>query len=739
GTWKVDPKKLSAVIDHIREVEELNDTMVQQIQTHIVDNRLKLNSIREDMNKIDSEDGNVDGFIDIEALRQTLIKFGFKLSRHKFHTLVLLKYETKGTTVKFEQLLDALVPRTGTVLASHASFQILSVYVCMDCDRDLISLPLGKELPLVIFQVVGTMVERFLAATSTDKLTIERVLLSTLLLIIFVVVLEAGLHKLDHFCKKYHKYHEMLNKVTGELMVVGLIYLLVKFVCYFNIIEYGGVQYYSLDAADMLLFFVAVALVLQSLVIFVRLREANAEIDDLTITKAHALVTMAKTQEEAMEVNKALWFKKYRTRSKMRVLMENKLMDAFFHKTYELPSIFSFAKYLREIQDSHIVDLIEVDILGWAMLLILFTTFFAFTGELQQNSAYHKAKGNATVITAPDDQLYVQRIWVFALFVGLLTLGMLAMSIYLRVLNNAVIKHAIKAFLSNEDVYQPENYLATKEDELMSALLVIKQSENDEAEITVDAAIEIMQKRAEEIGKNQKVYTGLAKNSLFIQMVTSSARKMNLNNNTTTDEQDKVDIYKEKMKSLKLPLPFPRKLVQFCLQNFLILNGLYYGMLMSCVFPSISPSDIPKAIALAIPLLINTFFFAPHLLHRFAILSGTWKVERHKLSAVIEHLNEVEEMKNAMVTQINAFLLDKGKEIKHIREELEKIDRNDEHQKDGYIDVERLREVLKNYGFKFSRHKFHTLVLLEYRTKGKTVCFDEVLKTLSPRRATIAL
>lgn len=41
-------------------------------------------------------------------------------------------------------------------------------------------------------------------------------------LVFWIVVLEYGIHKLDHQLKRYPKYHDMLTKVFGELANLGL-------------------------------------------------------------------------------------------------------------------------------------------------------------------------------------------------------------------------------------------------------------------------------------------------------------------------------------------------------------------------------------------------------------------------------------------------------------------------------------------------------------------------------------
>ncbi|CAK4073005.1 unnamed protein product, partial [Aphanomyces euteiches] len=57
----------------------------------------------------------------------------------------------------------------------------------------------------------------------------------------------------------------MLHKTTQELMIVGLIYLLVKFCTATGLADKNGKVYQALDFADLLILFTVLAMVLQAL------------------------------------------------------------------------------------------------------------------------------------------------------------------------------------------------------------------------------------------------------------------------------------------------------------------------------------------------------------------------------------------------------------------------------------------------------------------------------------------
>ncbi|EQC31110.1 hypothetical protein SDRG_11295 [Saprolegnia diclina VS20] len=568
---------------------------------------------------------------------------------------------------------------------------------------------------------------RVLAADGASApLTIERVLLCTLLLILFVVILEAGLHKLTHACKRHHKYYEMLNKTTGELMIVGLIYVLVKATTYVGAIQSYGVEYYSMDAADMLIFFVALFLVAQSLVIFTRLRSSNSKMDSLSITTASGLLHMAKETEDVMAAERAWWCRRRRATGRLHRLCEHKLLEAFFRESYELPSAFSFAKYIREIQDSQIVDLIEIDFTTWTLLLVLMASFFGCTGELQAHSVYrnHFHVDSDEYIAA--EELEHKRFVVFGVFASTLTIAMTLMLLYLRRLNHALVLHAqTKALGLSAD---PEGYATSRKatrESLLEAIRALSISESNQPPLTSNEAITQMRIVSEKVQKGVKHRHGFLAHNLLVQLLLTCFRFV-----TCARHAKSANTLHAKNADLRLPLPFSRKAAQFFLHFFLIVNGLYYGMLLTCVVPALHGTSPLILLPLVAPLLLNTFVLAPRLVRHFALLDGAWQVDPTKLSRVIDHLSEVEELKGAMVEQINKYLADTNQDTNDIKAALLKLDADD-GVRDGYVDIDAFRSTLNTFGFKFSRHKFHTLVLLEYETRGPTVKYEGLLNALT--------
>ncbi|ETV98547.1 hypothetical protein H310_08672 [Aphanomyces invadans] len=132
-----------------------------------------------------------------------------------------------------------------------------------------------------------------------DQVEASRVLLFMFAVLVFVICLELFLHFLEHATKRKPKYADMLHKTTQELMIVGLIYLLVKFCVSTGLAKANGLVYQALDFADLLILFTVLAMVLQATVILFRLRKANRELGKISVLRTENVLANALTELNA--------------------------------------------------------------------------------------------------------------------------------------------------------------------------------------------------------------------------------------------------------------------------------------------------------------------------------------------------------------------------------------------------------------------------------------------------------
>ncbi|OQS02512.1 hypothetical protein THRCLA_05113 [Thraustotheca clavata] len=561
---------------------------------------------------------------------------------------------------------------------------------------------------------------RALGSDSTSPLETSSVLLYVAYLVVFVIVLEHILHTLEHAFKAHRKYADMLHKITQELMIVGLIYLVVKFCLFTGIIEKGGLAYQAMDAADILVFFLSIALVIQSIIIFLRLRRSNKKMDRISIVTAKHLG--AEATEKIKQAKEKSCFHHYIVKNRYEERIHMKILGQFFLNTFNLPHLFSFPKYIREVQDSQIAHLIEIDVTVWLFLLGIYALFFECTGELITHGAYKAVKES--------------RILVFACFGVSLTLAMGLLLTYLQYLIQLLLVHAIKMILRNLDACGIPHDMSNF-DSLQEALKVVEEQEELQRGESISEAIAKMKvsegELAKAISETHFHRFHCINQDLLLQLISSGYNRFIRKDNPSIGGNTlRAKLTKEGEEfGLRLPF-FSRKLVNFMMQLFLIINGFYFVLLFNCVMyiGSSSATNTIWVICLFIPLLFNIIFLAPKILRKFSLLNGTWIVDPKKLRSVIEHFVHVEIMKQQMISQITTYLTNHQKSVWHIKEALEKEDANDDVANDGFVDMDVLRNVLKRFGFTFSRHKFHTFVRLEFETKGKTIRFNDLFKFL---------
>ncbi|RHY30973.1 hypothetical protein DYB32_003881 [Aphanomyces invadans] len=548
-----------------------------------------------------------------------------------------------------------------------------------------------------------------------DDLETERVILFIFLVVLFVATLELALHHIQRVCRQHPKYAKMLHKTTQELMIVGLIYMLVKFCVYTKLAEKGGPVYYALDAADVFVFFVTMALVFQAIVIFIRLRKSNIEMDKLSVMTAADLVKIARQRLDEASESKS-WWRQFHTWKRYEDRMEMKLLGQFFLNVYELPQLFSFAKYIREVQDSQIAKFIEVDLSTWVLLLGVFALYFVYTGQL--HAPYRVSDSSVRLVA-------------FAVFVCCLTVAMFGFFLYLKHLVTVLLQHATDRALEGSAmtlmVPLDGNAKQRKMDFLFEAMNDVIEKVLLDADIPTDEAIARMRHVADELYHGKVRDHSWMKADLMCQLVGSAYRKChgkpNLHKNSLRAKLMHDD------KPVRLPF-FSRKACHVVLQSMLIANGFFYALLINCVVVVTHWNEVVAILLLLIPLFINTVVLAPDVVRQFSIVNGTWRVGRKKLSSVIEHFAQVEKMKQRMCVQIHTFFHEHHKTLDDLQAALEKADAADSDANDGFIDLDVCRETLKDFGFLFSRHKFNTFVRLEFDTKGETIRYADLLDIL---------
>ncbi|KAF0691639.1 Aste57867_17169 [Aphanomyces stellatus] len=554
------------------------------------------------------------------------------------------------------------------------------------------------------------------SAIDEGPLMTSKVARTVFYVVLFVIVLEALLHRLRHRLHANKKYLELLNKITTEFMVVGLIYLLVKGVIYAGWIPYGGLEYKALDAADLLLFFVAIALVVQSLAIIFALRRFNRDMDALELVTTAELV--AQTKAAMAKCTWPITAMYHRKRLQMR------LLGTFFRRTYGLPRLFCFAKYMRVLQEHQIVELLEIDFTTWVLLLGIFCGFFYSTGEMtalwtdSKNSNYYAVKDDDMKKITPAAYskilaLQNNRTVVLAALVAALFGFMLLFLLYVEHICTLLCVRGKVDILNGTDAPAVSDLQAL--DHLVASVRALEAAELD---VSTHDAIAQMQHVGDDVEDNED-HHHRAHGNLLLQLLASGVRRC------VGKRHAKANALSAKIDNVRLPL-FSRKLCEFLIQFLLILNGMYLAMLLGSIVPTLQAAETPVVVLVAVLLAINMHVLAPRLIRSFALVNGIYRVEAHVLGNVISHFVEAESQRGKLVADVTAYCRKTRQTITDFRAALDAVDAKDAVASDGFVDIESLRRVLRKFGFSMSRHHFNAFVrIMDLRTKDVTVNLED--------------
>ncbi|CAK4081354.1 unnamed protein product [Aphanomyces euteiches] len=566
---------------------------------------------------------------------------------------------------------------------------------------------------------VSAYCHRLLAGSSGDayeKVEASRVLFFVFAVLVFVIILELFLHYLEHKTKQSPKYADMLHKTTQELMIVGLIYLMVKFCIAAGLAKKNGLVYQAMDFADLLILFTVLAMVLQALLILVRLRKPNQEISKASIVRSDVLLTSAKQSVDATQ--QSFWLYRYFAWTKWETQVQMKLLRSLFLRTYGLPQLFPFDKYIEDVQNSQVAHLVEIDISIWVVLMMAYALFFTLSGEL-----LHGGEFKSTDKTR----------WVdFAGFSLSLFLLMCLLLAYLRHLVNLLLQHAAQyadvlgANWTSRNMRSPPV--------MLEALGHVAQQEAEMPHLSSHQAIEQMRNIADELSDHAHhhghggLIAHIFAHDMLLGLLGSACRRARRGKKAHEGKA------KGKLHSDNVRLPyFSRKFVHFVVQLLFILNGFYYALFVLCVMylDGFNVMAVIKSLLMCLPLFLNTFVLAPNITREFSIINGVFRVDASKLSAIVEHFCEVQAVKDDMVHQVLLYLHHNNKTVADVQRALAAADANDDVAGDGYIDMDVLRGVLKQFGYRFPRQKFVTFVRLQFDAKGTTIRYADLIKLLN--------
>ncbi|KAF1784521.1 hypothetical protein GQ600_26713 [Phytophthora cactorum] len=452
-----------------------------------------------------------------------------------------------------------------------------------------------------------------------------RVLVHLSILAFCLVFFEAALHHVEHKLSRYDKYQHMLRKAYRELMILGLLSLGLKLLKEVPGIHADSKTMLAFQVADLTIFILALALILQAIIVFSQLRKHNKVADRTELITAQDLVdaisppagtppTAAQTQ-----VNASKWFSKSTTGFEKEVV-ERRLLRHLFLRRFGLPQLFPFSKYLRRAQANQISHMIEVEPSMWVLLLAVAWGICGALGSLEELD-----------FELPEGHELVE---VFVVFAWGLVVVHIAVLLYFRPVDNE------PTLVDNLRVIAEEETAAWRNEAADNALDTMNRVQEELEEI--------------EDHRNAERHVLLRKD-VGLQLMATCCRKIN-------------QIGDPKLRTGRAPSGvqsgtpdihirfFSRKAWHVGVMFLLILNGFFIALLVQCAVYDLDDIyeefGLAPAIMVPLPLILNTFVFQQRMFRYFVIVCSILRVDANTLGEVVSHFSEIVELRSEFATSL---------------------------------------------------------------------------------------
>lgn len=586
-----------------------------------------------------------------------------------------------------------------------------------------------------------------------DDVAFSRVLQHLSVLVLFVIAFERGLHTLEHRLRRSPKYREILSKTYRELMILGFVGLGIKAFKETARTHASGDDFAAFNIADLTIFILALALIVQALVVFLRLGRHNRLIDRVELVTTSDLVDTAVRRAETAK-NQPRVTRCLRLISSSRAkhaelfgpqlfsqeIEELRVLRHLFLRRYSLPQLFPFGQYIRGAQDSQITHMIDVEPSTWFLLIAV---AWGLEGALA--GVRSVAGGESEPHTL---------VFVFVAFAWALVGGHCAVAYYFRLCLLQLLASA--------------GYGASTVDRIATLRRIGEEEKHAWAhELAVDA-LEAMQRVQEKEEARQlkmkyrrhhlvEADTGLqliatcfrhARNLLFVEReyaassgsVSSADSLQGAESSPSRRREQQYSSQQEQQRHHYHALTpieirwFSRKAWHFIVIFLLMLNGFYLALLCQCILYQLGAvqEEFGWGVTLLIPLplALNTVVLQPRIFRSFMIVCSIFRVHTKALTEAIAHFREIVELRSEF-----ARLLSEGMERSSLTvADLERALAARDAEHTGVIEIEKLRAVLRSFGLRLSLSRFNSVARLIFKVSGMQIKYAQVIRLASVSR-----
>ncbi|EEY66930.1 uncharacterized protein PITG_17807 [Phytophthora infestans T30-4] len=467
-----------------------------------------------------------------------------------------------------------------------------------------------------------------------DNVELWRVLLHLSVLVVCLLLFERLLHRLERHAAVSTKYQQLLSKAYRELMILGLIGLGLKVIKELSSVDGNSAAMTAFQVADLTIFILALALILQAVCIFLVLRRHNVQADRAEHVSTEDLALSSSTKET-------------------QELVHLRLLRHMFLTRFELPQLFPFAKYLRQAQNNQITHMTEVGAPMWVLLLSVAWVLEGITMALTYGEPrLARRRGLVLVLIGFSWALLVLHVVVFAYF----------RSCVQKLLKAAGLSTDQSTLASRLRAIAREEARAWTQEDAGKALLAMQKSESTPG----------------------------------------------------------IDIRW-----------FSRESWHFTVMMLLMLNGFYLALVVQCVVYQIKAvyGDLGLVEVLVIPLslALNTLVLQPQIFRSFVLVSSIFSVDDTTLSEVVTHFREIVELRSEFALLLRENMQLQKMSIGDLHEELQCHDET----RSGFIDMEKMRIVLRVCGLHLSSFRFSSVARLLFELKGMQIEYAQLLKLVA--------
>ncbi|KAG2788676.1 hypothetical protein PC129_g9726 [Phytophthora cactorum] len=532
-----------------------------------------------------------------------------------------------------------------------------------------------------------------------------RVLVHLSILAFCLVLFEAALHHVEHKLSRYDKYQHMLRKAYRELMILGLLSLGLKLLKEVPGIHADSKTMLAFQVADLTIFILALALILQAIIVFSQLRKHNNVADRTELITVQDLVDAINAPAGTVQsqANSSKWFWSRRTIGGFdKEVVERRLLRHLFLRRFGLPQLFPFSKYLRRAQANQISHMIEVEPSMWVLLLTVAWLICGFVSILEHLN-----------VELPESEELVEVIVAFAWSLVVLHIGVL---LYFRSCLQRVLTIA---GYSDDEAVLTTNLQAIAQEEAVAW-------RNEAADNALDTMNRVQEELEEIEERRHAEHHVVLRKDVGLQLAVTCCRNIQKTGEIKPREASGVQ---PESPDIHIPF-FSCKIWHVVVVFLLILNGFFIVLLVQCAVYDLDfiyeEFGLLPAVMVPLPLVLNTLVFQQRIFRYFVLVCSIIRVNANTLGEVVNHFSEIVELRSEFAASLLESLKEDGSTILDLRAELHAHDL----QQTGMIDVDKLRTILASFGFPLTRFRFNSVAMLLFELSGTRVEYGQLLRLL---------